>query len=82
MSREFKLNVTSNMKQVDARILPAPELKYADSIAKVDKGTWRLQSFSQAKNLEERLWTIFNLSGNPTIENSLHQFEQMLRRTG
>jgi len=55
------------MKEVDARILPPPELKYAINIAKVNKGTWFLQPFRVAKSLNNKEWTILDLSRSPYI---------------
>lgn len=82
MQQEFHLSVTPKMKQVDARILPAPELRYAERTAMVSKGVWRLQPFKEAKHLEAKSWTILNLSGIEKIENLLREFVEMLQKTG
>lgn len=82
MEREFHLSVSTQMKQVDARILPAPELRYGGGTANVAKGVWRLQPFNQAKNLENNSWTVLDLSGKPRIDASVQEFVQMLQRNG
>lgn len=82
MKQEFRLSVSAQMKQVDARILPPPELKYAARTANVSKGVWRLQPFKEAKHLEDKSWTILNLSGMSRMENYLHEFVTMLQQTG
>nr|XP_012231083.1 PREDICTED: protein argonaute-2 isoform X1 [Linepithema humile]XP_012231084.1 PREDICTED: protein argonaute-2 isoform X1 [Linepithema humile] len=66
--QEFNLSVCPNMKEVDARILPPPQLKYkkgkdTTSVTPI-KGIWHLHQFIQPENLSPRLWTILDLSRN------------------
>jgi len=82
MEREFHLSVNPQMKQVDARILTPPELRYAERTATVAKGIWRLQPFNQAKHLEANSWTILNLSGTSKIDSAIQDFVKMLQTTG
>ncbi|XP_036143314.1 protein argonaute-2 [Monomorium pharaonis] len=79
MEKEFHLSVSAQMKQVDARILAAPQLKYAGGTANVAKGVWRLQPFNQAKNLETNSWTILDLSGKSKIDDFIQAFVKMLQ---
>jgi len=78
---EFNLSVKTQMKEVPARILPAPELQYAERTARVNKGVWQSQTFNQAKNLEPGTWTILNLS-DPTQTHKIKQFADNLISIG
>lgn len=81
MQEEFHLSVSSEMKQVDARILPAPVLQYNERTARVNKGIWQMQAFQIASNLEKDSWTILDLSG--TILGSLiPDFVSLLKQCG
>ncbi|XP_024894018.1 protein argonaute-2-like [Temnothorax curvispinosus] len=81
MSREFHLSVRPEMEDVQARVLPAPELRYAKGKAQVRRGTWNIQPFNEAKHLEKSTWTIVNLSGMPNLEPTMREFALMLQAT-
>ncbi|XP_077273947.1 argonaute 2 [Temnothorax americanus] len=81
MSREFHLSVRPEMEDVQARVLPAPELRYARGKAQVRRGTWNIQQFNDAKNLEKSTWTIVNLSGMSNLEPSMQDFGKLLQNT-
>ncbi|XP_018300750.1 protein argonaute-2 isoform X2 [Mycetomoellerius zeteki] len=76
MEKEFHLSVSSQMKTVDARVLPPPGLKYANSTTTVEKGVWRLQQFNQAKSLNS--WTILILA-NRVLDDDLQMFMKDLQ---
>lgn len=82
MTQEFRLSVSKEMEKVPARILPPPELKYDGIKAQVRKGTWFLQKFNEAKNLERHSWTIVDLSGIRNMANYLQDFANILQSTG
>ncbi|XP_011056359.1 PREDICTED: protein argonaute-2-like [Acromyrmex echinatior] len=67
MEKEFNLSVSTKMQMVDARVLPPPGLKYANSTITVERGVWRLQRFNQAKSLGPNSWSILTLI-NETIK--------------
>lgn len=79
MEKEFHLSVSSQMKTVDARVLPPPGLKYANSTTTVEKGVWRLQQFNQAKSLNS--WTILILA-NRVLDDDLQMFMKDLQSNG
>jgi len=81
MMNEFHLSVKPQMKEVSARILPPPELRYAERTARVIKGVWQSQTFNQAKNLEPGTWTILNLS-DPKQTHKIKQFSENLISIG
>ncbi|XP_011688229.1 PREDICTED: protein argonaute-2 isoform X2 [Wasmannia auropunctata] len=83
MENEFHLSVNPQMKRVDARVLSAPILKYENErTAKVMRGVWYLQKFNQPKHLEDRSWTILDLSGTKDAEIKMQEFVKELRKTG
>lgn len=82
MKKEFHLSVSEEMEKVPARILPAPELKYKEGKTQVKKGTWWLQPFFDAKNLENNSWTIVNISGQTNIDPIMQEFKDLLQKTG
>jgi hypothetical protein len=84
MQREFHLSVNAQMKMTDARILPAPELRYGagTSAVTVAKGVWRPQPFNEAKNLETNSWTVLDLSGKPRVEDFRQEFVHSLQSNG
>lgn len=82
MQQEFHLSVSSQMKQVDARILPAPVLQYNERTARVNRGIWQMQAFQIASNLEKDSWTIFNLSGMVLQEHLIPEFVSSLKQCG
>lgn len=67
------------MKQVDARILSPPILKYESDVAIVTKGVWQMRRFNYIENPNHSLWTILDLS-NQRIE--LHNLADSIKRTG
>ncbi|XP_050459784.1 protein argonaute-2-like isoform X2 [Cataglyphis hispanica] len=79
MKQEFHLAVNPEMKQVNARILPAPVLQYNERIARVNKGIWQMQTFLRASNLEKDTWTILDLS-NIIMSNFTNEFVKSLRQ--
>lgn len=82
MSNEFHLSVSAEMKQVAARVLPAPDLKYAVKTVKVNRGTWFPDIFNRAMNLENGSWTILDLS-RPVIKSpDVQNFVTELTKTG
>lgn len=64
MRHEFQLSVTNEMEKVNARILNAPNIIYANTTVKVIKGTWQMQKFKQPINLESNQWTILCIKDN------------------
>ncbi|GAB1863530.1 Eukaryotic translation initiation factor 2C 2 [Camponotus japonicus] len=64
MLHEFQLSVENKMEKVNARILNAPNIIYANTIVKVIKGTWQMQKFMQPINLEKNQWTILCIKDN------------------
>ncbi|XP_072745126.1 protein argonaute-3 [Anoplolepis gracilipes] len=81
MKEEFHLSVRPEMKQVDARILPPPELQYNGRIAKVNRGIWQIQPFKTACNLEKHTWTVLDLS-EMILGESIPSFVQSLKQGG
>ncbi|XP_039311790.1 protein argonaute-2 isoform X2 [Solenopsis invicta] len=79
MQREFHLSIKAQMRVTDARILPAPELRYGTGTTAVAKGVWRPQPFNQAKNLEPKSWTILDISGKERIDDYIHEFVNSLQ---
>ncbi|KAL6425221.1 hypothetical protein ACFW04_009460 [Cataglyphis niger] len=79
MKQEFHLAVNPEMKQVNARILPAPVLQYNERIARVNKGIWQMQTFLRASNLGKDTWTILDLS-NVIMSNFTNEFVKSLRQ--
>ncbi|XP_070172472.1 uncharacterized protein [Polyergus mexicanus] len=61
MRQEFRLSVDTEMEKVDARILKAPALKYADAEVPVNNGKWYMKKFVQPMRLKNDEWTIINL---------------------
>ncbi|XP_029661699.1 protein argonaute-2-like isoform X1 [Formica exsecta] len=61
MRQEFRLSVNTEMEKVDARILKAPILKYADAEVPVNNGKWYMKKFMQPMKLKNDEWTIINL---------------------
>lgn len=81
MKEEFHLAVNREMKQVNARILPAPVLQYNERIARVNKGIWQMQTFLRASNLGKDTWTILDLSNN-VMSSFTNDFVKSLRQCG
>ncbi|XP_071561351.1 protein argonaute-2 [Temnothorax nylanderi] len=81
MLREFHLSVRPEMEDVQARVLPAPELRYARGKAQVRRGTWNIQPFNEAKHLEKSTWTIVNMSGMSNLQHAMQEFATMLQTT-
>ncbi|XP_024894043.1 protein argonaute-2-like isoform X2 [Temnothorax curvispinosus] len=81
MSREFHLSVRPEMEDVQARVLPSPELRYGRGKAQVKRGTWNIQPFNEAKHLKKSTWTIVNLSEMPNLEPTMQEFAKMLQTT-
>ncbi|KYM80325.1 Protein argonaute-2 [Atta colombica] len=79
MEKEFNLSVSTEMQKVDARVLPPPGLKYANSTMTVEKGIWRLQQFNQAKSLGPNSWTILILADR-IFDNEIHLFVTELQK--
>lgn len=83
MTQEFHLSVSNEMERVSARVLPAPNLKYGTGTAQVRRGTWNLQAFNEAKNLENQSWAVVDLSQDTNIQApGLQQFRIMFQKTG
>lgn len=59
LKEEFKLSVNAEPKEVDARVLSPPRLRYSTKTAEVKRGTWQISAFKQAKSIKS--WAIFNL---------------------
>ncbi|KAG5325951.1 AGO2 protein, partial [Acromyrmex heyeri] len=76
MEKEFKLSVNTKMETVGARVLSPPRLKYANSTMKVERGIWRLQQFSQAKNLKPNSWSILVLTNERISEFNLQLIKE------
>lgn len=81
MTQEFHLSVQTQMKQVNARILPPPELRYASRTVRVNRGVWQSQQFNRASNLENNSWTILNVSFLRN-DDALERLQVDLRDTG
>lgn len=81
MRQEFKIQVNPNMKKVEARILPPPELRYASRIAAVNKGIWQMHHFKQAENLSKDMWAIVDLS-NRRPPPDIHGLKRKLTENG
>ncbi|XP_071635459.1 protein argonaute-4-like [Temnothorax longispinosus] len=81
MSREFHLSVHPKMEDVQARVLPAPELRYSRGKAQVRRGTWYIQPFNEPKHLEKSTWTIVNMSGMSNLQPAMQEFATMLQTT-
>ncbi|KYN18207.1 Protein argonaute-2 [Trachymyrmex cornetzi] len=78
MEREFNLSVSTEMQKVDARVLPSPGLRYANSTMTVERGVWRLQRFNQAKSLGSNSWTILILA-NRISDDEIQLFVKELQ---
>lgn len=81
MKNEFHLSVRPEMKQVAARILPAPELQYNERAVRVSRGIWQMQTFQHACHLEKGTWTVLDLSGT-VVGNLIHDFVTSLKQCG
>lgn len=81
LTNEFHLSVDGRMKEVEARILPAPQLQYSQTTATVNKGVWRPGVFNQAVQLRDNTWTILNLN-RYLLETHLHPFVKTLTNYG
>lgn len=81
MKQEFHMSIRPEMKQVAARILPAPVLQYNERTARVNKGIWQMQAFQIASNLEKGTWTILDLS-DAVLGNLMHEFVNSLMQNG
>lgn len=82
MTQEFHLSVSTNMKEVDARILPAPVLQYKATTARVSKGIWQMQAFQSACNLEKDSWTILDLTDFRGLGRLIPDFITSLKQCG
>ncbi|EFN68927.1 Protein argonaute-2 [Camponotus floridanus] len=80
MNQEFHLSISTNMKEVDARILPAPVLQYKATTARVSKGIWQMQAFQTACNLEEKSWTILDLTDFRGLDTLIRDFINSLQQ--
>ncbi|XP_029665997.1 protein argonaute-4 isoform X2 [Formica exsecta] len=80
MRQEFHMSVHPRMKEVDARILPAPLLQYNGRVARVNKGIWQIPgTFLEASNLGKDTWTILDLS-NAILGSLIHEFVTALKQ--
>lgn len=79
MQHEFQLSVEKEMEEVNARILNAPNIIYANTIVKVIKGTWQMQKFKQPINLESNQWTILCIKDNndKDLKDDMHIYTRM-----
>lgn len=83
MTQEFRFSVSNEMEKVPARVLSAPNLKYGTKTVQVRRGTWNLQPFKQAKDLNDGSWTIVNLSEDRAIkDDQLQQFKDIFQQIG
>jgi len=89
MLHEFQLSVENKMGEVNARILNAPNIIYANTTVKVIKGTWQMQKFKQPINLESNQWTILCIKDNndrdlplKDIYTRMNEFMEKLQHYG
>ncbi|XP_011135141.1 protein argonaute-2 isoform X2 [Harpegnathos saltator] len=78
MQKEFLLSISTEMKEVEARILPPPELLYDRASVQVRKGVWRAKRFNTPAMLEDNTWTIVNTCPQ-NMDNKIPDFVQILQ---
>ncbi|XP_071561456.1 uncharacterized protein [Temnothorax nylanderi] len=77
--RSSKKSKVEKVEEVQARVLPAPELRYVEgNKAKVTQGTWDIQPFNEAKHLKQKTLTIVNMSEMSNLQHAMQKFATML----
>lgn len=63
MTEEFHLSVSTQMKEVNTKILAAPKIQYNKLMRDVQNGTWSPQNiqFKKAASLKKHTWTVLVL---------------------
>ncbi|XP_011307692.1 protein argonaute-2 isoform X2 [Fopius arisanus] len=75
--QEFGISINPQFETIDARVLNPPTLLDQREIRPA-KGVWRANAFRTALNLEEKSWTILNLSR--TTDDRLYNFVSELTK--
>lgn len=82
--KEFDIKINGDFEKTPARLLPPPQLRYAQQkIANVAKGVWRADRFQEPsiKISNDNSWTILNLNQR-TQDRDLYNVAEMLQKVG